>query len=119
MSNPMNEWDLLRLQLKLWLKIGLPITLLAALLWIVFGGCSPTPVYHVDFEESLKASGITQEQINPCMDWAMGEGWELFSIHTIDDRLRARHGDLFGIDGTWEIHEAFKRIGEVCSDEQI
>lgn len=62
------------------------------------------------WEKALFESGIRVEDINECMRWAFGEGWESRNIYGSHLLWNELHPDLFKLNDTDVLVDSLKRI---------
>lgn len=62
-------------------------------------------------EKGLSLAGLTEQQYEECMVWALGKDYRQLQIWFYDERWNQGHEDLFILHGADDLVESMKRIG--------
>ena len=63
-----------------------------------------------DYEYWLAANGVSEKEIDICMEWALGPGWMRLSCCMTDDAWNERHSDIFIMHGSDNVVEGWRKI---------
>ena len=58
----------------------------------------------------LLENGVHSENVEDCLSWAFGSGFESLQLRELDDKWRELHSDLFMIEGSDCVIESTKKI---------
>jgi len=69
--------------------------------------------HYQDFwRNPLLESGVPEEDLYDCMQWAFGDDWYSMQVRMLTDNWNEKHSDIFVLYGYEELNETFHKIGK-------